>query len=342
MAVVLGVLAAPSIALAQPSAPGVQSALSEPVSITGFNPSGAARTVMAGDKKSQTVFIPSFRVAFQVSGKVTASTRESYAFGTTRSGTRVTSNTVLSGIDQATMQAITDQAYADLKARLEAAGFTVLTDAQWGAAPSAGKLEWGKTSQPGAPVVVQGNLGATQASYVLFTPTGMRNWPETVMPANLGVARSLRRELGATMLVPRLVVNYAQMSSSGVGKGGLLSSGSSVSVQPLIHGGFYAGGFGFDNWKVRVGQHGGFIEFKPEAVLDAPGMFATVSESSGDAATRAGNTANAISWALAGTGTFSEVNYLDYQAIPSMYAKLSLVALAKQNAVTVNELSRAK
>jgi len=313
-----------------------------PVELPGFDPSGKARTVMAGEKKSQNIYIPSYRVAFQVAGKVTASTRESYALGSNRSGTSVTQNTALDGIDFARMQAIADQAHADLVARLQAAGFNVLDDAQWRAAPSAAKLDWAKASTAASPMTVEGKSGTTETAYVLVTPTGMQNWPETVMPANLGASRALRKELDAVMLVPRLVVNYATMESSGKGKSGFFSRGSSTSVTPLVHGGAYAGGFGFDNWKARVGQHGGFIEFKPEAVLDAPGEFASVEKSEGDRASRAGNLANAITWALAGVGTFRDVHYLYYDADPDAYARLAGEALAKQNAVLVHELSKAK
>src|SRR5690606_14426523 len=132
------------------------------------------------------------------------------------------------------------------------------------------------------------------------------------------------------------------MESSGSGKSGLFSRGSTVSVTPLVHGGPYAGGFGFDNWKARVGQHGGFIEFKPETILDAPGTFATLAARDTDSVTRADNMANAISWALAGIGTFREVQYLYYNADPDTYARLATMALAKQNAVIVHELSRAR
>ena len=312
------------------------------IDIGAFDAAGKARTMLAGEKKSKTVYIPSYRVAFQVAGKVTASTRESYALGTSRSGTSVTSNTALDGIDFVRMQAIADRAHADLVARLQAAGFSVLDDAKWRAAPSAAKLDWAKASTAQAPVTVEGTFGTVKSAFVLVTPTGMQNWPETVMPANLGTSRALRKELDAVMLVPRLVVNYAQMASSGKGKSGFFSKGTNVSVTPLVHGGAYAGGFGFDNWKARVGQHGGFIEFKPEAVLDAPGAFATVEDSDGDRATRAGNVANAITWALAGVGTFREVQYLYYQADTDAYARLGEQALAKQNAVLVHELSNAK
>lgn len=312
------------------------------IDIGDFNPAGQARTVMAGEKKSQNVYIPSYRIAFQVAGKVSASTRGGYALGVNRSGTSVTSNTALDGIDFARMQTIADRAHADLVARLQAAGFNVLDDAQWRASPSASKLDWARASSAESPMTVEGKSGNTETAYVLVTPTGMQNWPETVMPANLGASRSLRRELDAVMLVPRLVVNYAQMESSGSGRSGLFSRGSEVSVRPLIHGGGYAGGFGFDNWKARVGQHGGFIEFKLDAVLDAPGDFATVETSEGDRGSRAGNVANAITWALAGVGTFRDVQYLYYDADPDAYARLAEIALAKQNAVLVHELSKAR
>ena len=59
-------------------------------------------------------------------------------------------------------------------------------------------------------------------------------------------------------------------------------------------------------------------------------------------ASRAGNLANAITWALAGVGTFRDVHYLYYDADPDAYARLAGEALAKQNAVLVHELSKAK
>lgn len=312
----------------------------EPIDVQGFDPAGHVRMQMAGDKKEMTVFIPSYRVAFQIAGKSTASTRGGYALGMNRSGTRVTTNTVLEGVDFALMQSITDRAHADLVARLQAAGFTVLADEQWQAAPAAAKLDWADASRPGQAVTREGKTGPIDTAYVLVVPTGMRNWPETVMPANLGASRSLRRELDATMVVPRLVVNYVALTSSGRGKSGLFSRGSEVSARPLVHGGAYAAGFGFDNWRVRLGQHGGFMDFKPDTVIEAPGTFATVDETEGD--TRGANAVNAATWALAGVGTFSEVSYLRYQADPAAYTDLALQVLARQNAVLVHELSKAR
>jgi hypothetical protein len=312
----------------------------EPVDVGDFDPSGRVRMQMAGDKKQSTVFIPSYRVAFQIAGKATASTRGGFSLGGSRSATRATTDTALDGVDFALMQSIADRAHQDLVARLQAAGFTVLTDEQWRAAPSAAKLEWGEASSAEKSVTREGKTGSIDTAFVIVVPPGMQNWPESVMPANLGASRSLRRELEATMVVPRLVVNYVALSSSGRGKSGVFSRGSEVTARPLIHGGAYAAGFGFDNWRVRLGQHGGFMEFKPDGVIEAPGDFATVDESEVDVS--GANTANAISWALAGVGTFSEANFLRYKANPEAYASLALQALARQNAVLVHELGNAR
>lgn len=222
------------------------SAVAEPLALPEFNARGQVRVQLAGDKVHKRVFVPSFRVAFQVAGKVTASTRETYALGSNRSGTRVTANTVLDGVDLARMQQIADAAYADFLERLVAHGYEPLSQEEWSAAPSAAKLDWGRHSTPDAVVTVESTSGATETAYVLVVPSGQRNWPETAMPANLGALRSLTRELQATPLVPRLVVNYVQMNSSGKGRGGLFSRGSEVSTTPLVHAAPYAGGFKFD------------------------------------------------------------------------------------------------
>lgn len=321
---------------------GSAAAAAEPLQLEGFEPDGHTRLQLAGDKLQSTVFVPSFRVAFQIAGKVTASTRESYALGTTRSGTRVTANTVLEGVDLALMQQITDRAYADFQARLAARGYTQLEPAAWMAAASASRLDWGKHSTPEAVVTVESNNGVAESAYVLVVPSGQRNWPETTMPANLGALRGLTRELQATPIIPRLVVNYVQMRSSGKGKSGFFSRGSEVSTAPLLHAAAYAGGFSFDIWRARVGQHGGFVDFLPEAVLSVPGDFVSIDESDGDESTRAGNMANAITWALAGVGNFAKAQYLTYRADAPRYAQMAEQVLAMQSEALLSSLAPAR
>lgn len=303
-------------------------ALDAPIVLPSPPPAKFTRNVLAGDKVRPRVFVPSYRVSFMVSAGARARTTD----------TTASAETVLSGAEPELIQAITDRAYADFIERLTAAGFTVVTQEEWRAADGAAQLKAGSGD---IEIQSMGNLGARQA-YALVHPTGLGSWPETAMPVNLGPVRSMTRSLDATMVAPRFTVNYAYVKASGGGPMAIVARGAQASFEPKIHGGPVIGGFSMEPWRVRVGQHGGFMEYKVDGSLEAPGAFGSVSSGRGPAvSTLAGGRAvdtwdNRLGYAshASAVGRF-EVD-------PEAYTRLALQALALQNQVAVDELARAR
>src|SRR5690606_37054907 len=72
--------------------------------------------------KGKRFYIAEYRVLFEVGGSATASTRAGYLPGKDFGATRVTVAYAVPKPNIELLQAITDQAYADFLARLDAAG----------------------------------------------------------------------------------------------------------------------------------------------------------------------------------------------------------------------------
>lgn len=311
-----------------PQDAGQASALTAPIVLPSTPPARFTRNVFAGDRVRQRVFIPSYRVSFLVAASDSARTTD----------TRANVTTVLTGAEPALIQSITDRAYADLVERLTAAGFSVVTQQEWGATSGAASLN----TKPGDIAIQKMSSNGAEQAYALVHPTGLGAWPETVMPVNLGPVRTMTRELDATMIAPRFTVNYAYVQARGGGPMAILSRGAQASFRPMIHGGPVIGGFSMEPWRVRVGQHGGFMEYKVDGSLEAPGDFGLVSGGRGGAQATSSGGASVDTWEgrigynsqLTATGRF-EVD-------PEAYARLALQALALQNQVAVDELRKAR
>ncbi len=303
-------------------------ALKMPILLPSNPPAKFTRNVFAGDKVRQRVFVPSYRVSFMVAASASAFTTD----------TRAVAQTVLSGAEPALIQAITDRAHADFIERLTAAGFTVVTPEEWRATSGAAKLQ---AKRGEIEIQKMSNLGAGQV-YALVHPTGLDAWPETAMPVNLGPVRTMTRELDATMVAPRFTVNYAYVNAKGGGPMAIIARGAQASYKPMIHGGPVIGGFSMEPWRVRVGQHGGFMEYKVDGSLEAPGDFGVVSTGRGPAlATTAG--AKAVDTWEGRIGYVSQqVAKGRFEVDPENYARLALQALALQNQVAVDELRKAR
>ncbi len=163
------------------------------------------------------VAVAGFRVAFITENTVTAQVRASYMPGRDTSGASSTLHLVLSGVDQATMQRITDKAYADFLAQLRFAGREVVP------------LEELKEFLSG--VEVSGGAGkpytasANGQSATVFAPTGMplwfSNWDQPWSDKSPFQQTNIRRvseysaKHKAIFIAPLIVVNFARMSSSG-------------------------------------------------------------------------------------------------------------------------------
>jgi hypothetical protein len=137
-------------------------------------------------------------------------------------------------------------------------------------------------------------------------------------------------------------VNYAYVQAKGGGPMAILSRGAQASFTPMIHGGPVIGGFSMEPWRVRVGQHGGFMEYKVDGSLEAPGDFGVVSGGRDGARSTSAGAASVDTWEgrlgynsqMTATGRF-EVD-------PDAYARLALQALALQNQVAVDQLKKAR
>lgn len=306
-----------------PPAPQI-AALTAPIELPGPVPRSFTRNVFAGDRIRQKVFVPSYRVAFTVAAGTRAQTRGTDAFDTQRAS----ASAALDGIDEGVLQAITERAYLDFVERLTQAGFEVVPVETWRAAPGADGLQ---TGAPGVTYRSANNLG-TGHTYALVNPAGLTVWPESAMPVNLGPVRRMTGALDATMLSPRFNVNFAYLEAR---RGGfsLLPGATRASLTPGIHGGPVISGFGMDSWRVRVGQHGGFMEYKVDDVLPVPGTF----DMAASTGTQGVDTSGARMWGP------REVSVSErYVVDPEAYTRLALQALALQNQVAVDELARAR
>lgn len=323
VAAVMLSLAPSSSGLAQTPPPAQIAALTAPIELPGPVPRGFTRNVFAGDRIRQKVFIPSYRVAFTVAAGTRVQTRGTDAFETQRAS----ASAALDGIDEGVLQAITERAYLDFVERLTQAGFEVVPVETWRSAPGADGLQ---TGARGVTYRSANNLG-TGHTYALVNPAALTVWPESAMPVNLGPVRRMTGALDATMLSPRFNVNFAYLEAR---RGrSFLPGAPRASLTPGIHGGPVISGFGMDSWRVRVGQHGGFMEYKVDDVLPVPGAF-DLAQSAG---TQSVDTSGARMWGP------REVSVSErYLVDPEAYTRLALQALALQNQVAVDELARAR
>lgn len=299
-------------------------ALSAPIALPGPVPRGFSRTVLAGERVRQKVFVPSYRVAFTVATGARAATRGT-SFGDTQ---RASAAAGLVGVDEAMLQAITERALADLKERLTQAGFEVVPVETWKAVPGAADLQVG----PATIAYKASQQAGSAQTYAIVNPASLGAWPETAMPVNLGPVRRMTGALEATMLSPRFNVNFAYVQAER-GRMSLLPSAPRASLTPGIHAAPVIAGFGLATWGARVGQHGGFMEYKVDGSLPAPGTF----DRAGSSGTQRVDTSGARMWGP------TQVSLEErYEVDPEAYARLALQVLALQNQIAVDELARAR
>ena len=164
------------------------------------------------------VAVMGFRVAFVTSNTVTATVRGSYLPGRDTSGASQTLTVTLSGVDNATMQTLTDRTYADFLAQLKLAGREVVPQEEL--KEFLAGLDVTPTA-PGKPYSKESN-GQTA---VAFSPTGMPLWfhngdapwgdKSPFEQKNYRSTAEYSQKLNAIVIAPLLVVNFARMSSSG-------------------------------------------------------------------------------------------------------------------------------
>lgn len=160
--------------------------------------------------KDNRIAVPVFRVAFVIETKATA--RSLSGFSRDRGAISSSLTVGLGGVSQEVMQEITDRAYADYLARLEEAGFSTVPFIDIQNTKGYQKI---KFTEDGYSKSVNGT------TYAVFTPTGMPLFWDFGNPlGNAGFSTGqpfnrISSETVSTVILPTLVVNFAEMSSSG-------------------------------------------------------------------------------------------------------------------------------
>jgi len=181
-----------------------------------------AKTVTAF-AKSNRVAVAGFRVVFVTHNEARAFVRASYMPGRETGSARAKMEVDLRGVDDATLQAITDKAYALFIDQLKAAGREIVT-------PDAGGYASFKTNP--APMDVATGLLKGKA----FSPTGMPLWFQTgdawgdagLSQKNMRAFNELSKSANAPVTIaPLIVIDFAHMQSSG-NRSGLIARRAEV------------------------------------------------------------------------------------------------------------------
>ncbi len=176
--------------------------------------------------KSKRVIVAGFRVIFLEGNAVSAQVRASYLPGRDTSGAKASLSLKLVGVDDATLQAITDQAYKTFIEQLKASGREVVTAADL--PDFNAKMETVQTPY-------RAEVGAQKG--VAFAPTGTPMWWTYADPgwtnqgpfkqANYRALAPLSTEKQGIVIAPMIVVDFARLSSSG-NRSGLTSNSAEV------------------------------------------------------------------------------------------------------------------
>jgi len=184
--------------------------------------------VLPGNKR---VTITGFRVAFITSNTVTAQVRASYFLGRDTSGASSRLTVKLAGVDAAAMQALTDKAYADFVAQLRLAGREVVPQEELREF-----LTTIDTVPAGKPYAHEAN----QQAAMVFSPTGLplwfHNWDGAWSDRGMFDQKNIRslndfaQKINAITIAPLIVVDFAQMSSSG-NRSGMVARSAETSAK---------------------------------------------------------------------------------------------------------------
>lgn len=258
------------------------------------------------------VVIGAFRVGFVTYNKVSHSTGSSLLAAAHTAG-RASAKSTLMGVDAATMQKITDAAYADFVSKLKANGYNVIDRSKLAALP-----EFKKMSTEKAPYETDEN--GMDLTY--FTPAGMPmkgsgfgfSHPMTAMAASA-------EKLG----VPVLDVDYKLNFANGSGAGWSVATvevGQGISIPPGSGVTLYGGQMGtFSNnvGSVKLGQ--------PVYSTQA---FATIEDTTTNADIALQTATNVVGHLLGSGGSAAKA--FNFHADPVKYTGVSKKVLSDANA----------
>lgn len=228
----LALLATPA-AQAQTEAASAPAASAPPPAPTSASAEELAALLPASSlallKAAPRIAVAGFRVAFVTQNAASAHSRAAFSNlghsspGGMRTVTQAAVARVdveLQNIDDARMQAIAEQAYADFMTALAASGRPLVPMAEMQASAGWAQLERTPADKP-----YQTSPTGTQKHYRFFAPQALPLWFghfDTPMgdkaPFSLGNWRALNQlsvDTQAVVIVPQLVVDFAQLSTSG-------------------------------------------------------------------------------------------------------------------------------
>lgn len=213
------------------STASIEPALARPLG----EPLRAPRTTGEIDLNGKQVYIAEYLLLVDVSGEVPARPRDGNLLGVPLGDGPVVL-AYRAQHDIAALQALTDRAWADLQARLAAAGVvladpaTVLRDhgAVYEATDAA--------SAPGAPVLLESKQGNTLRRYLAMAPTGMRLVPRSAAGIGLGniaarVAYPAKRIEGLSLA---MAINLSALDATGQRVASFAAPGGAPALSPLM------------------------------------------------------------------------------------------------------------
>jgi hypothetical protein len=185
------------------------------------------------------VAVPGYRVIFTTRSKVVAKAEDwlGGVGGGRSSGAKATMEVVLGNVDFATLQKITDAAYADFIEELKATGMEVVTPEAITASPSFAKLKMtGSTAEK--PYTKRSRDAKTH--YLVVSPSSIPLWftnwdgdisDQGMNQTNTRAILSMAKELDAILLFPIMHVDFASLG----GSGGKFARRASVNAKAAIY-----------------------------------------------------------------------------------------------------------
>ena len=181
--------------------------------------------------RSKRVAVVGFKIVFVNETFARARVRASYMPGRDTSGASAAMQVNLKGVDDAALQALTDQAYTRFVAQLRAAGREVIT-------PTDGQWDYKEFQGTAGPT----NAEFGQAKGRAFSPKDMPVWALVGDPwggvtfdqTNNKALGAVSNKAGAVLAIaPSIVVDFAQMASSG-NRSGLIARSAEVGTTLAI------------------------------------------------------------------------------------------------------------
>lgn len=296
----------------------------------------------AAFKNADTLVIGSFIVGFAT--YKTDSTKAGGGLMGNGFGGRSTAKSTLNGVNDATMQAITNKAYDNFVASLKAKGYTIADRSGWTSYPELTTVK----ATPSPYEDSNGSLFGTNSKTKYFAPTAlgaMRPFLGDIpglsggfsgLGANATTAAvKYAQEKGVKVVNAVYVVDFANSS----GYGSKWTSTSSVDVgQGLTVVG------GLTKIAIWGGEGGTFSTNNGSLVLGQPitseKEFATVADSTSDAS-RASETAANIIGVIGGVGTNAKRDFT-FEARPADYQAAANDAISQANSEMTTKMSSLK